>query len=183
MSTAQGPVLSTWQNVEMFAVHPACRGSLYSSAPKWKFSYQCCRKLNICSPPILVHFLRYIVAETNLREVIWQVVACELNVLVLGSFPACARYGPRARYTSDARICSKGDLGVLSSLPCRVFCLLDDQSFMMVFDKSSFDFLHTLLVIKILKEAHWSDSSCDGWFPYSFAERIAEQNDAFKVFG
>lgn len=78
----------------MFAVPLSGCDPLYALAPDCWYGYECCRELNFPSPPVLAYLLSYIVDETDLREVLWEISDSEHIVPGLASFLACALEGP-----------------------------------------------------------------------------------------
>lgn len=105
-------------------------------------------ELTVSSRLILTYLSQYIIAETDLREAIWQAAVCKFQVLVLASFLAWARDDACSCCETDARIRSRRALGVLFPFPSRVLRFVDEEALINLFHAWSPHLTHALLAFK-----------------------------------
>lgn len=160
MRTACLPVFDSWHNGQMFLVPPPSRISLCASVHKWRSSdeYRC--RINIQSSFVLAYFCYPIVAEKNLFAAIWRIAVCDLSVLVIPFFLACARYSLCFRWTFDAKTCKRDASGAIIRWPSRALNLFDHHVLMRLFEDSSFEVVQTLLAFSSSQDIGWWVSSC-----------------------
>lgn len=138
MWTARPPTFRVWHNMEMFGVSPSASGQLRALVRQSGADYESCCKLNVSSPSVLTYIPCHIVGETELCEVMFQIGVFKFGVLVLAPFFACARDGLASRWGIDARICGRDARGVFFLFPPIVVRLVYDETFLRLFDNSSF---------------------------------------------
>lgn len=73
--------------------------------------------------------------------------------------------------------------GLHFSFPTRVFCLVENVSFVKLFEKSSFNLANALLAFIGFQDVDCSQSFCVSCFPFSFAESAVKRVEAFTVRG
>lgn len=82
-------------SVVLVAVPLVGRSSLYAYVPDWWSDLECLRDMHIPSPPLLAYLADNIVFESELTEAEWQIATCFISIMVLASFLAGPRNGPR----------------------------------------------------------------------------------------
>lgn len=183
MRTARRSVFASWHNVGMFAASPSGCGPFCASVPVSSSGYECWCELIVPLPRLLTYVSYQIVSEPDLREAIYRIAVCELTVLVLAFFLACARNDPCSRWFIDERTRGGRACGVIFPLPSSVGRLVDEEAFMKVFDDSSFDLTHALLPFRRTQETNLCASSRVEWFSSSIAEAAVERVEVVTVLG
>lgn len=138
MWTASFLTFRVWHNMEMFAVPPSASGHLYALVLQCGADNECRCKLNVPSPSVLTLFSCHIVRETELCDVMFRVGVFNFGLFVLAPFLACARDGLASRWGIHARICGRGACAILFPFPSIMVRLVDDETFLKLFDNSSF---------------------------------------------
>lgn len=135
------------------------------------------------SPPKQAFLYFHVDYETDLREGIWCIAVCAFSVFVLCYVLLCAGDDLFSRHRTDDRICSQGARGTVFPLPIQIIRLVGDEAIMSLFDSPSFDWTHALRDFKSTTEIDWSEWSCVGRFPSSFAKSAVVQAETFPMLG
>lgn len=136
----------------------------------WK-DYKGSRALGVPIPVLFLYSTNQLQSgSAPVRDFLQKVSEVELDVVTLGAFLRCVRYGPSERLAYSSTIAGCADNGVLLRVSLSTIKSWYKLGLLRLIRDMEVDPVLAFLAVGCLTEVGWSAMGDQVWFPYKYAE-------------